>query len=97
MITPAQISALLLIADKAIELHGFENDVREAKRTLDEAYLTHKRENGFGIERDSPAWDATMAATKNEFAAVGHTKRGAHNAKRRLETAIKAYLRGGAK
>lgn len=96
MITPAQISALLLIADKAIELHGFENDVREAKRTLDAAYLTHKQGYGFGIERDSPEWDAMMAATKSEFAAVGHTKRGAHNAKRRLDTAIRAYLCGGA-
>ncbi|MGT2427887.1 hypothetical protein ACU4HD_02815 [Cupriavidus basilensis] len=100
MSTPAKISTLLLIADKAIELHGFESDVRDARRTLDEAYSAKKKALGLSdgrYERDTPEWDAVMNATATEYRGLELAKNGARKAKRRLDTAVKAYLRGGEK
>lgn len=91
------LTALLAIAQKAIEVHAAKQAEREPRDTFDKACNSFKHTNGIEfVVKHSPDRDAMCDATAIEYAALQQTERATYNAKRRLNTAIQAYLRGGA-
>ncbi|WP_079212938.1 hypothetical protein [Brucella pituitosa] len=86
------LSQLIEIAEKAIELQGFETDRKLSRRALEEAYEAWKEENDVvHIMRDTHGWSEMMVATKSEYQQFEEAKRVEGNAKRRLQSAIKRY------
>lgn len=91
------ISALLRIAEKAIDAHGAEDRRRMAHEALRDAYTCWKRKNGVKhVERDSLDWTRMLGATAVAYTVVEAAKREERNAQRRLATAIRRYQEGGA-
>lgn len=92
------LSTMIAIAEKAIELYGLEAATRMAAHDLDDAYREHKEQLGLGhVARGTPEWDAMLEATSHEYGALVRAKNLERNAKRRLATAIRAHLNGGAR
>lgn len=90
------ISAQLAIYEKAIELHGLEQTLRAASMDLREACADFRRRHNGGeyIPRDSDKHEQMREATGMEFEAYNDAKRQVRNAKRRLDTAIRAHVNG---
>lgn len=98
MNTTATMSALIAIGERAVELHALEGERRVAKFALDEAYQAHREKAGLTFDRyetNTPEWEGMMEATAAEYAAVKRAKSAERNAKRRLDTAIRALRNGG--
>lgn len=95
MIDPTKISALLTIAQRAIDVENRVIERKEHVEMLRSAYKLHKRTLGSGeydmIKRDTPEWDALKAATATEYADAERAKRAEYNARRRLQSAIQNY------
>ncbi|WP_432475253.1 hypothetical protein ACRRRS_14780 [Brucella anthropi] len=84
------LSQLIEIAEKAIELDRHERDVRFYSDALGSGYDQFKEDRGIQhIERGTPEWAEMMEVTKPDFAKQEDAKRHARNAKRRLQTAIR--------
>lgn len=97
-ISLSRLQALLRIAERAVELHKLEMMRRHAYAAFDEACNAYKRKRRLGrLERDSVQWDAMMDAVSGEYAVLAGYKRAEYNGKRRLATAVRAFLKGGAK
>lgn len=97
-ISLSRLQALLRIAERAVELHELEDARRHAYSLFDDACNTYKRKRRLGrLERDSIQWDAMMDAVSAEYAALADHKKAEYNGKRRLATAVRAYLNRGAK
>lgn len=90
------ISAQLAIAEKAVELYGLEQTLRAASLDLREACADFRRQHNRGehIPRDSDKHEQMREATGMEFEAYNDAKRDVRNAKRRLDTAIRAHVSG---
>lgn len=92
------LSAMIAIAEKAIEVHDLELASRRAAHALDDAYREYKERNGLGhVDRGTPQWDALLESAAHEYGALTRAKADERNAKRRLSTAIRAYRNGGAR
>lgn len=95
--TPEQFS---IIACRAIEWHRLKNEAAEVKRAYHLAWRRHElcgedpeefESTAYRITRkDFDLWDAALIATASEFAAYKAASKKVSNAKRRLETAIRA-------
>nr|WP_313036536.1 hypothetical protein [Achromobacter ruhlandii] len=97
-ISLSRLQTLLRIAERSIELHKLETARRHAYSLFDEACTAYKRKRRLGrLERDSIQWDAMMDAVSVEYAALADSKKAEYNGKRRLATAVRAYLNGGTK
>lgn len=92
-----KVSTQLAIAEKAIELHGLEQTLRAASMDLREACADFRRQHNRGeyVPRDSELHEQMREATGMEFEAYNDAKRQVRNAKRRLDTAIRAHVSGG--
>lgn len=90
------LNAMLAIAQKTIDWH----DAKEAEKPPREAFgmacAAFKRTIRIDfIAKHTPEWDEMCEATADEYAVLAQAERTVYNAKRRLETAIKAYKRIG--
>ncbi|WP_313462837.1 hypothetical protein [Achromobacter sp.] len=98
-ISLSRLQALLRIAERAVELHKLEDTRRSAQVSLADACRAYRAENALGgyIEKHTPQWDAMMDAVSAEYGVLAGYKKAEYNGKRRLATAVRAYLNGGAK
>ena len=86
-------SLQIAIAEKAVDLFRQQQESRQAAHDLDDAYREHKEDLNLGhVVRNSPEWDAMLAATTHEYGALQRAKRQERNAQRRLDTAIRSFL-----
>lgn len=90
----SHVSAMLKVAERAIEHHRASQAAKEAKEAYYAACRDWKAENGY--ERyekiactDEEAAEEMFTATAIQAHAHQHAKLNAYNAKRRLETAIR--------
>lgn len=97
MTDPLEIAALLVIAQRAIDVEDRVTERREHADMLRSAYRLHKLSTGecdrAQFKRGSPEWEALTAATAIEYADREKAKRAEYNARRRLQIAIKSYRR----
>lgn len=92
MIDLADITDLLEIAERAIEVRSSENSRRAAREQLTIAYVDWKDRNCTErVERDTLEWVQMMEATKSEYVAFDKAKRAERNARRRLDATICRY------
>lgn len=98
-ISLSRLQALLRIAERAVELHKLEDARRSAQVSLVDACRAYRNEYALGgyIEKHTPQWDAMMDAVSGEYAVLAGHKKAEYNGKRRLATAVRAYLNGGVK
>lgn len=89
---PSSYSLLTDIASRALDVEQFERQRKADRTVLVFAYNKWKNKNQIEhVERDSLEWVQMMVATKREYERLEAAKRAEHNAKRRLQTAIKRY------
>lgn len=94
MISPEIISDMLVIAERAIDVHAAEAKRKAARIHLTDAYVDWKDRNCFEcVEPDTLEWVRMMSATKDEYKAFEAAKRKEFNARRRLTNAIDRYGR----
>ena len=97
-ISLSRLQSLLRIAERAVELHKLGDASRHAYSLFDDACNAYKRKHNLGrLERDSAQWDAMMDAVSGEYAVLAGFKKAEYNGKRRLATAVRAFLNGGVK
>ncbi|PWL17043.1 hypothetical protein DKP76_13475 [Falsochrobactrum shanghaiense] len=88
----SNLSQLIEIAEKAIEVNRHEREVRFYSDALGASYDDFKEARGIDrIERGTPEWAEMMEITKPDYIKQEDAKRLARNARRRLETAIRRY------
>ncbi|WP_061930190.1 hypothetical protein [Aureimonas sp. AU22] len=88
----AQLTGLLDIARRSIELDDATRQRKAHDEELKSAYVYHKAVNRLEkVERDSPEWAAMMTATTVEYQDAQKAKRVEYNARRRLQNAIRSY------
>lgn len=93
----ANYEMLFVIAQRAITLHAAEERVRATKKILSEAYFRAKAAEGIDYaEKNSPEWEKIARLTDAEYDAYHSALRFKGVAKRRLATAVRAHLSGGA-
>ncbi|RTZ39949.1 hypothetical protein EKL30_16965 [Candidimonas sp. SYP-B2681] len=85
---------MLAIAQKTIEWHDAKAAEAEPRAIVELAYLRFKRSNDIDfVTKHTPEWDEMCEATVSEYTVLARAQRATYNAKRRLETAVKAYKR----
>lgn len=95
--SPATLSLLLDIAERAIAADSWEIQRRADQGKLTEAYVGWKDESGvYNVVKYSDDWDAMLLATAAPYQELLMAKRQEYNAKRRLKSAINRYRQQGA-
>ncbi|MFP3638143.1 hypothetical protein [Paraburkholderia sp. SIMBA_054] len=91
------LSALLTIAQCAIEYHDADVAVRAARYTFFDACEVCKAEMGISdyIQRATPAWEVLAEKTSAERLALQQAKRVRYNAARRLQSAVRRHRAKG--
>lgn len=90
------LNAMLVIAQRTIDWHETKQAEKQPRETFGMACAKFKRRNSIDfIAKHTPEWDGMCEATSDEYAVLARAERTTLNAKRRLETAIKAYKRLG--
>lgn len=88
----SNLSQLVEIAEKAIELNRHERDARYYSDALGSGYADFKEAHQLDhIERGTSEWDAMMRTTKDDYEKQQEAKRQVRNAKSRLNNAIRRY------
>ncbi|MFT0532232.1 hypothetical protein ACMHYJ_05265 [Castellaniella hirudinis] len=92
-----KLSLQIAIAEKAVELYRLEESLRSASADLRNACseFRHKHNGGNYVQRDSDMHEQMREVTGLEFETYNEAKRNVRNAKRRLDTAIRASLGKG--
>lgn len=89
------ISTLIAIAEKAIEVTQLEDETRKAAGPLRDACrdfrMRHNQGNYVPLHTD--LHEQMCQATAREFSAYDDARRAVRNAKRRLDTAVRAHLK----
>jgi hypothetical protein len=92
------VTALLNIAERAIEHHDADAAVRAARNDFFDACETCKAEMGISeyVQRGTDTWETLADKTTVERAALQKAKQVRYNATRRLQSAIRRYRAKGA-
>jgi hypothetical protein len=94
---PAILPQMVKIGFIAIEAADAKKARKNAADALNAGYRQHKRnvlgEERVRVEQNSLAWEAMMAATKPEHAALKRAKAAERNVQRRLDRAVAAVRR----
>lgn len=91
------IPTLFAIAASAIEVAEAEKTRRFKADDLAATYNDYRERNGLDyIERDTNHWHLMLASAEKEYQALQKAKRSERNAKRRLQSVIRAYQHGAA-
>lgn len=92
MLDTTKLTHVCNIAERALDVHAHEQKRKSAYLTLVDAYQAWKAEHEIGrVERNSPEWRRMQADTEEEYARFCVARDLEHNARRRLETAIRRY------
>lgn len=97
MTSAKNIIDLLDIAELALFVDECEQKSRKAQRDLSAAYVSWKTEHRIRdhMEAGSADMDRMKAATEAEYDLLTEAKRDAANARKRLQSAIRKYLKQG--
>ncbi len=92
MLDPMKLTRICDIAERALDVSTHEYGRKSAYLTLVDAYKAWKAERKIGrIERNSPEWKQMQADTEEEYGRFCEARDLEHNARRRLDTAIRRY------
>lgn len=92
MLDTMKLTHVCDIAERALDVHCHEQKRKSAYLALVDAYKAWKAEHNTGrVERNSQEWKQMQADTEAEYARFCIARDLEHNARRRLETAIRRY------
>lgn len=92
MFDTMKITHICNIAERALDVSAHEHKRKSAYLTLVDAYKAWKAKHKVGrVERNSAEWQQMQADTEEEYGRFCEARDHEHNARRRLETAIRRY------